>query len=45
MVLAVETPFYGGAVGPIMLEDMVEVTGEGTRYLTHLPRELVAAGG
>lgn len=44
MVLAVETPFYGADVGPIMLEDLVEVTADGCRYLTHLPRELRTVG-
>lgn len=40
MVLAVETPFYGGDLGPIMLEDLVHVTSSGAQYLTALPREL-----
>lgn len=44
MVLAVETPFYGGDIGPIMIEDLVEVTDDGARYLTQLPRDLLTAG-
>lgn len=44
MVLAVETPFYGADVGPIMLEDLVEVTVDGCRYLTQLPRDLRSVG-
>ncbi len=45
MVLAVETPFYGGDLGPIMIEDLVHVTGSGVEYLTALPRELRAIAG
>ncbi|MGW3809307.1 M24 family metallopeptidase [Micromonospora sp. NPDC005113] len=44
MVLAVETPFYGADLGPIMIEDLVHVTPEGVEYLTALPRELRPTG-
>lgn len=43
-VLAVETPFYGGDLGPIMIEDLVHVTDIGVEYLTALPRELRPVG-
>jgi Xaa-Pro aminopeptidase len=45
MVFAVETPFYGADLGPIMLEDLVLVTADGPEYLTHLPRTLTPVGG
>jgi Xaa-Pro aminopeptidase len=44
MVFAVETPFYGADLGPIMLEDLVLVTAEGAEFLTHLPRALAPVG-
>jgi Xaa-Pro aminopeptidase len=45
MVFAVETPFYGADLGPIMLEDLVLVTADGAEFVTHLPRTLMPAGG
>lgn len=45
MVFAVETPFYGSDLGPIMLEDLVLITNDGSEYLTSLPRGLMPAGG
>lgn len=45
MVLAVETPFYGGDLGPIMIEDLVHVTETGAEFLTALPRELRPVAG
>jgi Xaa-Pro aminopeptidase len=45
MVFAVETPFYGADLGPIMLEDLVLVTADGPEFLTHLPRTLMPVGG
>jgi Xaa-Pro aminopeptidase len=44
MVFAVETPFYGADLGPIMLEDLVLVTAEGAEFLTRLPRTLMPVG-
>ncbi len=44
MVLAVETPFYGPDLGPVMIEDLVLVTDAGHEYLTGLPRTLEPAG-
>ena len=44
MVLAVETPFYGPDLGPMMLEDLVLVTDTGREYLTQLPRSLEPVG-
>ena len=44
MVLAVETPFYGPDLGPVMLEDLVLVTETGREYLTQLPRSLQPVG-
>jgi Xaa-Pro dipeptidase len=44
MVLAVETPFYGPDLGPMMLEDLVLVTDTGREYLTQLPRSLQPVG-
>jgi Xaa-Pro aminopeptidase len=44
MVLAVETPFYGPDLGPMMLEDLVLVTDTGHEYLTQLPRSLEPVG-
>jgi Xaa-Pro dipeptidase len=44
MVFAVETPFYGPDLGPIMLEDLVLITDDGPEYLTSLPRTLMTAG-
>ncbi|WP_161958536.1 M24 family metallopeptidase [Ornithinimicrobium cavernae] len=45
MVLAVETPFYGGDLGPIMIEDLIHITDSGAEYLTALPRELRRISG
>jgi Xaa-Pro aminopeptidase len=45
MVFAVETPFYGADLGPIMLDDLVLVTADGAEFLTHLPRTLTPVGG
>ena len=45
MIFAVETPFYGSDLGPIMLEDLVLVTADGPEYITSLPRTLMQAGG
>jgi len=42
MVLAIETPFYGGDLGSIMIEDLVLVSETGGQLLSRLPRELVA---
>lgn len=42
MVLAVETPFYGSDLGPIMIEDLVLVTEAGPELITRLPRTLVS---
>lgn len=44
MVFAVEVPFYGADVGPIMLEDLVIIASNGAEYLTSLPRQLMPAG-
>lgn len=44
MVFAVETPFYGPDLGPMMLEDLVLVTETGHEYLTQLPRDLQPVG-
>lgn len=44
MILAVETPFYGPDLGPMMLEDLVLVTETGREYLTQLPRSLQPVG-
>lgn len=45
MVFAVETPFYGADLGPIMIEDLVLVTADGAEFLTNLPRGLMPVGG
>ncbi len=44
MLFAVETPFYGPDLGPIMLEDLVLITDGGPEYITTLPRTLMPAG-
>jgi Xaa-Pro aminopeptidase len=44
MVFAVEVPFYGADVGPIMLEDLVIITSSGAEYLTSLSQDLVPVG-
>ncbi len=44
MVFAVETPFYGADLGPIMLEDLVLITADGAEFLTRLPRALMPVG-
>ena len=44
MVFAVETPFYGADLGPMMLEDLVLVTESGREYLTQLPQDLQPVG-
>ncbi len=44
MVFAVEVPSYTPDVGAIMIEDLVEVTQQGTRSLHTLPRTLDVVG-
>jgi len=44
MVFAVEVPSYTPDVGAIMIEDLVEVTHQGTRSLHTLPRTLDVVG-
>lgn len=41
MVFAVETPYYGGDVGAMTIEDMVLITDDGPEPMHRSPRELV----
>ncbi|HCG02108.1 MAG TPA: peptidase [Chloroflexi bacterium] len=43
MVMSIETPYYGHGVGGILIEDMIQITSDGSETLTSLPKELVRA--
>jgi Xaa-Pro aminopeptidase len=40
MVLCVETPYYEPGFGGLQIEDIMEVTAEGSRRLTRMDRRL-----
>ena len=44
MVLAIETPFYGADLGPMLTEEMVLITADGAELITRLPQDLRVVG-